>query len=70
MDEIIHEGCEGDDYITKEKSFEGYDLVEEKYPENSKGKMVIGKIEVNYYYSKQTSIVVKYIDKCRILLFD
>ena len=63
VDEIIHEGCEGDDYITKEKSFEGYDLVEEKYTENSKGKMVIGKIEVNYYYSKQTSIVVKYIDK-------
>jgi hypothetical protein len=57
-----YEGNEGDEYTTKEKSFEGYDLVEEKYPENSTGKMTIEPIEVKYYYKKIAKVTTKYVD--------
>ena len=63
LEENLHKGKEGDKYSTKEKEFEGYDLVEEKYPENSSGTMTKELIEVNYYYIKRTNVRVQYIDK-------
>ena len=62
-EEILHEGYEGDEYKTTEKFFEGYDLVKEKYPTNSEGKMAKEQIYVDYYYVKKTKVTVKYIDK-------
>ena len=68
-DEIIYnttyEGNEGDEYTTEAKEFRGYDLVEEKRPENSTGKMGLEAITVNYYYKKKIpiKITIKYIDK-------
>ena len=59
----VHEGKEGDTYGKIEaKSFEGYDLVEDRLPTNAEGTMTIGQIEVKYYYIRKTSVVTKYID--------
>ena len=66
-DEILYNtsyrGVEGDPYTTKEKEFDGYDLVKEKYPDNSEGYMIDGIIEVKYYYIKKASVRVEYVDK-------
>ena len=59
----IHEGYEGDTYSTEAKEFEGYDLVEEKLPENAEGEMTVEKQEVRYYYIRKASVKVQYIDK-------
>ena len=58
-----HKGKEGDDYDIPAKTFEGYDLVEEKLPTNNKGKMTIEPIEVIYYYIYRTKVTAEYIDK-------
>ncbi len=57
-----YEGNEADQYVTTEKEFEGYELVKEKYPENSKGNMTIEPIEVKYYYKKIAKVTTKYVD--------
>ena len=61
--ETRYEGHEGDEYKTEPKNFEGYDLVEEKYPENSEGIMTREEIRVDYYYIKKTEVIVKHVDK-------
>ena len=58
-----YEGNEGDDYDIPSRAFEGYDLVEDKLPTNSKGKMKIEPIEVIYYYIYRTKVTAEYIDK-------
>ena len=58
-----HKGNEGDDYDIPSRTFEGYDLVEEKLPTNSKGKLTIEPIEVIYYYIYKTKVTAEYIDK-------
>ncbi len=58
-----YEGNEGDDYDIPSRTFEGYDLVEDKLPTNSKGKMKIEPIEVIYYYIYRTKVTAEYIDK-------
>ena len=58
-----YEGNEGDDYDIPSRTFEGYDLVEDKFPTNSKGKMKIEPIEVIYYYIYRTKVTAEYIDK-------
>ena len=58
-----HKGKEGDDYDIPSRTFEGYDLVEEKLPTNSQGKMTIEPIEVIYYYIYKTKVTAEYIDK-------
>ena len=63
LDETKQEGYEGDPYETHEENIPGYDLVEEKYPENATGKMTIEPTRVTYYYSKKTEVNVKYVDK-------
>ena len=59
----VYEGNEGEEYITKSKEYGGYDLVEEKLPENAEGKMGVEVIEVKYYYERKTQVKVEYIDK-------
>ena len=62
-DETIHTGHEGDKYSIDSKDFEGYDLVEEKLPDNNEGTMTIEPIIVEYYYIRKASVRVEYIDK-------
>ena len=62
-DEEIIDGHEGDNYETKEKSIEKYDLVKDRYPENAKGKMKIEETKVNYYYIQKAKVITKYVDK-------
>lgn len=45
-------GIIGDNYKTKEKYFKYYELVKEKYPENSEGVLTKEDITVEYYYRK------------------
>ncbi len=61
MDKEEYEGNEGDTYKTKAKEYEGYRLVEES--ENKEGKMTREKIIVNYYYLKETRVIVKYVNE-------
>ena len=58
-----YEGNEGDEYDIPSRIFDGYDLVEEKLPENATGKMTIEPTRVTYYYIKKTEVNVKYVDK-------
>ena len=62
LDETKQEGYEGDTYETHEESIPGYDLVEEKYPENAKGTMTIELTNITYYYIRKAEINVRYID--------
>ena len=58
-----HEGKEGDEYSISSKTFEGYELIQEKNPTNSTGTMAVDTIEVVYYYRYPTKVTVKYVDK-------
>lgn len=60
--EQIITGKQGDNYVTSEENFEGYDLVEEKKPENASGTMTVEQINVDYFYKYKTKVIVKYID--------
>ena len=62
LDSTVYEGNEGDSYKTDKKEFEGYDFIEELYPENSEGIMTVEPIEVKYYYIRQARVKVEYID--------
>ena len=62
-EEIVHEGNEGDHYDIPSKEYEGYDVVEERKPDNSEGTMSKDVVEVKYYYIRKTKVVVEYIDK-------
>ena len=57
------DGYEGEEYKTEPENISGYDLVEEKYPENSEGIMTKEEIIVNYYYIKQVGVTIKYVDQ-------
>ena len=63
LEEVFHEGRQGDEYKTNSKTFEGYDLIEELIPSNSEGVMQEDTIEVNYLYSKKAKVVAKYVDE-------
>ena len=64
LEEITyHEGNEADEYNIEAKTFEGYDLVEDKLPENAKGQMTKERIVVSYYYVRRAELQVEYIDK-------
>ena len=45
-------GIVGEEYETHEKTYKGYELIEEEKPTNNKGTMTKEDIEVNYYYKK------------------
>ncbi len=63
IEEKVHEGRQGDYYKIDSKTFDGYDLVAEKNPTNSKGNMQEDTIEVNYYYKKKATVVIEYRDE-------
>ncbi len=63
LDNDAHEGNVGDPYDILAKEFEGYDLVEEKLPQNAKGIMAVNETEVIYYYIHKSSVTAEYIDK-------
>ena len=63
LDNELHEGNEGDPYEINSKTFEGYDLVEDRLPENASGEMTKDPIEVIYYYKYRSSVTAKYIDR-------
>ena len=56
------EGEAGDKYETKPEEIEGFDLIEEKYPENAEGEME-EETEVVYYYVRRMKVVTNYLDK-------
>ncbi|MBO5477540.1 MAG: MucBP domain-containing protein [Clostridia bacterium] len=55
-------GYVGDEYTTSSKEIEGYELLENKLPENSEGKFEEETIEVVYYYSKIPEPVVDLVE--------
>ena len=57
-EETTMSGYVKEEYETEPKEIEGYELVKEKYPENSKGSMGENVITVKYYYKQipQTNI--------------
>ena len=63
LEEKTHPGKVGDSYKIEAKEFEGYDLVENALPENAEGEMTTEVIEVTYYYIKQASVRVQYLEK-------
>ncbi len=56
-------GNEGDSYTSIPKSINGYDLVSEKMPTNTKGLMTIDEIVIKYYYIRRSQVTVQYIDR-------
>ena len=69
LDSYLIEGHVGDDYETVEREFEGYDIVKVDkdgynwYPSNTKGKLTIGLIEVDYFYVRRASVRVMYLNE-------
>ena len=59
----VHEGNEGDAYDIPSRTFDGYDLVEDRLPTNAKGTMKVDPVEVVYYYIYRTKVTAEYIDK-------
>ena len=59
----VHNGKEGDAYDIPSRTFEGYDLVEDRLPSNAKGTMKVEPVEVIYYYIYRSKVTSEYIDK-------
>lgn len=61
LEQLTIKGCEGDNYTTENKSFDGYDF---KYAtDNTTGEMKQNLIEVTYYYQYRSSYTVNYMDQ-------
>ena len=58
----VHNGNEGDAYDISSRTFDGYDLVEDRLPANSKGTMTADPIYVIYYYKRPAKVIVNYYD--------
>ena len=63
LDQKTYQGYVGDSYRTTSKTFAGYDLLEDRLPKNSEGKMTKDAIEVDYYYKKRAKVIVRLVDK-------
>ena len=59
----VHNGNEGDEYDIPSRTFDGYDLVEDRLPSNAKGTMKVEPVEVIYYYIYRSKVISEYIDK-------
>ena len=59
----VHNGNEGDTYDIPSRTFDGYDLVEDRLPNNAKGTMKVEPVEVIYYYIYRSKVISEYIDK-------
>ena len=58
-----HQGNEGDTYNIPSRTFQGYDLVEDRLPANAQGTMTVNPIEVVYYYIYKSKVTAQYVDK-------
>ena len=58
-----HQGNEGDTYNIPSRTFQGYDLVEDRLPANAQGTMTVKPIEVIYYYIYKSKVTAQYVDK-------
>ena len=58
-----HQGNEGDTYNIPSRTFQGYDLVEDRLPANAQGTMTVNPIEVIYYYIYKSKVTAQYVDK-------
>ena len=56
-------GYEEDTYDVHPKKIDGYEIVEEKLPEDESGKMTKQDKEIIYYYIRHAKIIVNYIDE-------
>ena len=63
LDNKTYEGNEGDIYDIKSKTFNNYDLVEDRLPANAQGTMTVNPIEVIYYYIYKSKVTAQYVDK-------
>ena len=61
LDESINDGLEGDDFKLEKKNFKNYVLIEG--PKESSIKFLDKDVEINYYYIKESDLIVKHIDK-------
>ena len=61
LEQIIIKGCQGDNYTTENKSFDGYDF--SYATDNTTGTMTQEVKEVTYYYQYKSSYTVNYIDQ-------
>ena len=63
MEDVIKVGPDGEvyDFSNNIKEIAGYTLI--KVPENQSGIYKEGNESINYYYAKNTQVVVKYVDK-------
>ena len=61
LDGSINDGLEGDDFKLEKKNFKNYVLIEG--PKESSIKFLDKDVEVNYYYIKESDLIVKHIDK-------
>lgn len=61
--EHLYTGYVGDNYETKQHTYDGYDIVTDKLPKNAKGKMTKELIVVDYYYLKKADVTTRYVDK-------
>ena len=65
-DEVLfneeHQVSPGDEYSTKPKDLENYDVVVEKLPLNGSGEMGNEDIVINYYYIRKAEVNVEYLD--------
>ena len=59
----VHNGNEGDTYDIPSRTFDRYDIVEDRLPANSKGTMKVEPVEVIYYYIYRSKVTAEYIDK-------
>lgn len=59
-DSESYEGYEGDIYKTNAQEIKGYHLI--RNSENTTGKMQKEKITVDYYYLKESKVIINYID--------
>ena len=63
LDNKTYEGNEGDTYNIPSRTFQGYDLVEDRLPANAQGTMTVNPIEVVYYYIYKSKVTAQYVDK-------
>ena len=61
LDESINDGLEGDDFKLEKKNFKNYVFIEG--PKESSIKFLDKDVEINYYYIKESDLIVKHIDK-------
>ena len=58
-----HDVNYNEEYKIDPRTFDGYDLVEDRLPTNSEGRTGIGTTTVTYYYIRRANVIVKYVEK-------